>query len=77
MNQYQRAAALVIRILGSVLIAWAVVGPLYVVILWALWHVPPVYSKDHWSASLWWGSMGALLIALSKPLGRLLGRGLE
>lgn len=77
MNQYQRAAALVIRIFGCALIAWAAVGPFYVLILWVLWRVPPVYSKDHLSGTAWWLFLGVLLISISKPLGRLLGRGLE
>jgi hypothetical protein len=77
MSPYQKAASLVIRMVGVVLAVMGGLGPLYVAILAALRHATPPYPTERWLGSAVWLLGGLLLVLASKPLGRALGRGLD
>ena len=77
MNQYQKLAALLIRLIGSAIAVVGIMGPLYIGILVALGKDSPSYSPERWVGSVVWAVAGILLIVFSKILGRLFGRGLN
>ena len=77
MNPYQKAAALVFRIVGTILVVIGLMGPLYVGALQAMGRSTPSYPQTRWMGSITWIIGGALLVAGAKPLGRRIGGGLE
>jgi hypothetical protein len=77
MNNYQKTAAFILRIAGCVLAFVGAMGPTYIACMRALGRTTPEYSSDRWAASIMWSVGGVVLVLLSKPLGRLLGRGLD
>jgi hypothetical protein len=77
MNPWQKAAALVLRMAGSVIAVTGAMGPLYVAVISVLGGHAPLYPADRWVGSVVWLLGGVVLVALSRPLGRLLGRGLD
>jgi hypothetical protein len=77
MSPFAKAAALVLRIVGSVVALIGIIGPITAVLSRALGHEWPAYRTDQWLGSILWSLGGALLVGASRPLGRLLARGLE
>ena len=77
MNQYQKLAALLIRLIGTAIAVVGMMGPLYIGILVALGKHFPTYSLERWMGSVVWAVSGILMIIFSKNLGRLFGRGLS
>ena len=77
MNVYQKTAAFLLRIVGGTLAVVGALGPAYIGLLRAIGRDAPAYPSERWAGSLLWGVSGLLLVLLSKPLGRLLGRGLD
>jgi len=77
MNQYQKAAALVLRIVGTVMALIGAIGPLYVGALQAMGQNTHAYPKERLLGSIAWLIGGLALTAGAKPLGRRLGGGLE
>jgi hypothetical protein len=77
MNQAQRIAALLVRLAGFALLAVGVLGLLYAVFV--LVRVGDLTGLP--AGQLWWSGiralLGLVLLALGKPLGEWLGRGLE
>jgi hypothetical protein len=77
MNVFQKAAALILRIVGATLAVMGALGPAYIGLLKAIGRDAPAYPSERWAGSIFWGAGGLVLMFLSKPLGRLLGRGLD
>jgi hypothetical protein len=77
MNVYQKTATFMLRIVGCALAVVGALGPAYIGFLRAIGRDAPQYSSERWAGSVLWGVGGLLLVLLSKPLGRLLGRGLD
>ena len=77
MNPYQKVAAFVIRIVGSILIMAGIMGPLGIAALRLAGQAAPTYPIERWVGSVIWGVGGIILVLASKPIGRRLGGGLE
>lgn len=77
MSPWAKAAALVLRIGGSLVALIGIIGPITAVVSRVLGHEWPAYPADRWLGSIMWSLGGAVLVAASRPLGRLLARGLE
>jgi len=78
MNAYQKTAIFILRIAGCVLVVVGVMGLIYVIAaVRATGQGPNTDSSDRLVASLVWLGGGLVMLLLSKPIGRLLGRGLE
>jgi hypothetical protein len=77
MNQYQKAAALVTRILGCVVAMVGLIGPLYITALQIAGQPTLAYPKERWVGSVAWVIGGIILVLASKRIGRRLGGGLE
>jgi hypothetical protein len=75
MNAYQKAATLVLRLVGSALAAIGAIGPIAIAATKAIGQDSP--SSGRWAGSAMWFIGGILLILLSKTLGRMLGSGLD
>ncbi|UPG95289.1 hypothetical protein [Luteibacter aegosomatissinici] len=77
MTSYQRIAVLVLRLLGSL---WT----LFITFVWGLYLVEAAFGVEvqHYPAHTVIGNLGyivlgLLVVAISKPLGRAVGRGLD
>jgi len=78
MNAYQKTATFVLRIAGCALAAIGAMGLIYVVAaVRATGQAPSTDSSDRLVASLVWLGGGLVMLLFSKPIGRLLGRGLD
>ena len=77
MNQYQKLAALLIRLFGAVITIVGIMGPMYIGFLLALGKAAPTYGPERWTGSIVWAIAGILLIVFSLKLGQLFGRGLD
>lgn len=76
MNQYQKFSIFLFRLIGAVVSAVGIMGPLDIGIMLDLGYDTKIYSQEQWAASITWTIFGILLIVCSKPLGRLIGDGL-
>ena len=76
MNPYQKAAVLVVRLIGCVVALIGLIGPLSVGLMGLAGQGAPTYAAQRWVASLLWLIGGAVLIVASKPIGRRFGAGL-
>ena len=77
MTSYQRIAALVLRLIGTI---WTI----FFVLLWCMYIIEMVsgvavqrYPLHTILGNVAYVAMGLVLIIFSKTLGRLIGRGLE
>jgi hypothetical protein len=77
MNEYQKVGVLIVRLAGAIVAVFGLVGPLYAILARAIGHHVPDYSADRWIGSITWAVGGIVLMLVSKPLGRLFGRGLD
>jgi hypothetical protein len=77
MNPYQKVAVLIIRFAGAIILLRGVIGPAYILIFAATGQGMPQYPMDRWIASVVWSAGGLALFLGSKPIGRLMGRGLD
>ena len=77
MNAYQKTAIVVLRVLGSGVAMMGAVGPAYIGAMRVIGHATEEYPSDRWAASVLWTLGGVTLVLLSKPLGCLLGSGLD
>jgi hypothetical protein len=77
MNPYQKAATIALRLFGGLIAVRGASGPVYIAFDRAISGNWPTYESDRWAASAIWLVGGALLMLLSKPLGRLFGSGLD
>jgi hypothetical protein len=77
LNSYQKAGTWVMRLVGAVITAGGVMGTLWAGIAHALGVQIQEYSAERWLGSAMWAIGGVVLVLASKPIGRLLGRGLE
>ena len=77
MNQYQKLATFLLRLVGAVVALVGVMGPLYVVVATVFGSDTPSYGNERWWGSFLWAAGGIFLVVFSKPLGRLFGRGLD
>jgi hypothetical protein len=77
MNQYQKAATLVVRVVGSIVAVVGLMGPFYITVLQIAGQAAPAYPTERWAGSIVWLLGGVILALASKPIGRRLGGGLE
>ena len=77
MTQYQKAATLVVRIIGVLITLAGLAGPLYKLVLEISGQPVPARVNERWAASVTWVIGGVVLTLLSKVLGKRLGQGLE
>ncbi|PYQ63180.1 MAG: hypothetical protein DMF53_10905 [Acidobacteria bacterium] len=77
MNSFQKAGVLIIRFMGAIIAAVGLLGPLYAAFTKAIGKHVPDYPDERWIGSIVWAVGGIVLVFAAKPLGRLLGRGLE
>ena len=77
MNAYQKAATLVLRLIGCYLAAIGATGFAYLAAMKALGQTVPAYPSERFVASVFWFAGGIILVLFSKLLGRCLGHGLE
>jgi hypothetical protein len=77
MNVYQKTATIILRIAGCALVAIGVMGLLYFVGRSAVGQSPSADLSDRLVASIVWLVSGIIVLPLSKPIGRLLGHGLD
>jgi hypothetical protein len=77
MNKYQRVGVFLVRVLGAMALALGLLG----VILAASEHAGLLTPDPSWPSSvgvsLVWIVVGGLLVGIARPVGRLLGKGLE
>ena len=77
MNNYQKLATLLLRLVGAVAAVMGVMGPFYVFALVLFGQKIPAYAPNRWAGCIVWAIGGLLLVMFAKPLGRLFGRGLD
>ena len=75
MNQSQKLATLLLRIAGCATALTGVAAPLCALSKHVL--TGSAVPTDDWTNNFFCFVGGSLLVALAKPLGRLLGRGLD
>ena len=76
MNPYQKAATLVVRLVGGTILMVVALGMLYFVFMAATGQDLSAFGAQR-VGSFVWGAVGLVLIAVAKPIGRLMGRGLD
>ena len=77
MNTYQKTAIFVLRIAGCALAIVGAMGLIYFLARRAAGQSPSADLSDRLLASIVYLGCGLLVLFLSKPIGRLLGRGLD
>ena len=77
MNHYQKLATVLIRGAGITSVALGVLGFLYGVVLVTRGTTLTPEQADRLSGSVWYAVLGLILYVLGRPLGRLIGRGLD
>ena len=76
MNQYEKMAILLVRFMAAVVIILGLLGLVYGAAL-STSGTATAQQSERWVNGLWYIGLGLALFAGSRPLGRLLGRGLE
>ncbi len=77
MNAYQKVATLLLRLVGLVVLVIGAAGICWVGLMGALGFEVPTYPSSRYASSLFWIVGGLVLTLISKPLGRVLGHGLD
>ena len=77
MNHYQKVATVLIRAAGVTTVALGVFGLLYGMGLMSRGVHLTAEQADRFGASVWYVVFGVVLYLLGRPLGRLVGRGLD
>ena len=77
MNKYQRVGVFLVRVLGAVALALGSLGFLLATCEHAGLITPDPSWPSSFGVSLVWLGVGALLVGIATPVGRLLGKGLE
>ncbi len=77
MNHYQKVAIVLIRAAGITAVALGVFGFLYGAGLLARGASLTAEQADRFGGSVWYVVFGLALYLLGRPLGRLVGRGLD
>jgi hypothetical protein len=77
MNKYQRVGIFLVRVLGAVALALGALGFLLAVGEHTGLLTPDPSWPSSFGVSLVWLGVGALLVGIARPVGRLLGKGLE
>lgn len=75
MNQSQRLAALILRLVGFAVAFIGIEGPVYAGIAYLV--AGTKIAGERWAGSGVWAVCGILLVLVSKPLGRLIGSDLD
>jgi hypothetical protein len=77
MNSYQKFAVFFLRFAGFIIAAIGFMGPLFLAVMKVIGEQMPPFGIERWAGSIAWGIGGVLMVLVSGPLGRLLGRGLD
>ena len=77
MNPLQKAATLIVRLLGSAMVVVAVSGMLYLGFMAATGQDLSAFPGTRRVGSVVWGAAGCILIAGAKRIGYLMGHGLD
>jgi len=77
MNHYQKIATVLVRAAGAAAAAVGVLGFVYGTVLVARGTSLSPDQAERYGSSVWYVVFGLMLFLLARPLGRLLGRGLD
>jgi hypothetical protein len=77
MNHYQKLAIVLIRFAGCAAVAVGLLGFVYGAALMARGASLSPEQAERFGSSAWYVVFGLILFLLGRPLGRLLGRGLD
>ena len=77
MNKFQRVGIFLVRVFGGVALALGALGLVFAASEHAGLLTPDPSWPSSVGVSLVWIGVGALLVSVSGPVGRLLGKGLE
>ena len=77
MGHYQRLAVFLVRCFAMAMAALGVFGAVYGMMLLAFGTAPRPDQTERLYASFWYVLFGLVLFLLGRPLGRLLGGGLD
>lgn len=77
MNHYQKVAIVLVRGAGAAAVAVGLLGFVYGTALVARGTSLSPEQAERFGSSVWYIVFGLVLFLLGRPLGRLLGRGLD
>jgi len=77
MNHFQKLATVLVRVAGLANAVLGVLGLAYGAVQRASGRTLTPDEIERWGASFYWILLGVMLFLLARPLGRLLGRGLD
>jgi len=77
MNHYQKLGTVLVRGAGFAALALGLMGLLYGAVLLARGATLTAEQAERFGSSVWYVAFGLVLLLLGRPLGRLLGRGLD
>ena len=77
MNHYQKIAILLVRFAGAGSIAVGFLGFIYGAVLVARRVTLSPEQTERFGSSIWYIVFGLIIFFLARPVGRLLGRGLD
>ena len=77
MSHYQKLATMLVRGAGIAALALGLLGLIYGAVLHARGVSLTAEQAERFGASVWYVVIGLLLFLLGRPLGRLIGRGLD
>lgn len=77
MSHYQKIATLLVRCTGAIAFTLGLLGLLFGSVLRAAGTASTPEQSERFGSSIWYVALGLVLFLAGRPLGRLLGRGLD
>lgn len=77
MTQFEKLGTFAVRLIALVSVGLGVVGLAFYAVAHAVGTTMSPEVEQQTKGGVWWVIFGVLFFVLSRPLGRILGRGLE